>query len=314
MMQPESKDVFSSQPEDSSVINKTILIAGATGYVGKKLVNTLVKSGYIIRCLARRPETLRSSISDRTEVFRGDVLDKSTLDLPLKGTDTCFYLVHSMMAEGDFAERDRRAAQNLASAAKEAGVKRIIYLGGLGAGENLSLHLASRQEVGQILRDSGINTIEFRASIIIGNGSISFEMIRTLVDKLPIMIIPRWVRTPAQPIAIRDVLEYLGQAIEIPLNQSKIFEIGGPDRISYQAIMKEYARQKRLYRLMIPVPVLSPYLSSLWLGLVTPLYVRIGRSLIEGIKNPTVVNDTSANEYFNIKPTGITDAIKQALI
>jgi uncharacterized protein YbjT (DUF2867 family) len=217
-----------------------------------------------------------------------------------------------MAGEGDFIELDRTAAQNFAAAAKEADIKRIIYLGGLGKGD-LSPHLASRQEVGKILRNSGIPTIEFRASIIIGSGSISFEMIRALVEKLPIMVTPRWVRTLAQPISIKDIIQYLLEAIEIPLKKSSIFEIGGPDKVSYQNIMKEYARQRRLHRLMIPVPLLTPYLSSLWLKFVTPLYVRIGRKLIEGVRNPTIVNDAAAFQVFSVRPKKISDAIKDTL-
>jgi uncharacterized protein YbjT (DUF2867 family) len=246
-------------------------------------------------------------------VVQGDVLNRESLYSGLMGIHTAFYLVHSMASGDDFAEVDRRAAQNLATIARESGVKRIIYLGGLGGDEDLSPHLASRHEVGRILRDSGIPTIEFRASIIIGSGSLSFEMIRSLVEKLPIMITPRWVQTQAQPIAIEDVIAYLAEAIEVPLEHSKVFEIGGPDRISYKGSMKEYAQQRGLRRLMIPVPVLTPYLSSLWLGLVTPLYVRIGRTLIESIKNPTVVDDCTALDYFAVRPRGIKIAIKQAL-
>ena len=292
---------------------KLILVAGATGYVGRQLVKALEISHYRVRCLARRPEALRSCVSDMTEVVQGDVLNRESLHSGLTGIHTAFYLVHSMASDGDFAERDRRAAQNFGTAARETGIKRLVYLGGLGVGEDLSPHLASRHEVGRILGDSGIPTIEFRASIIIGSGSLSFEMIRSLVDKLPIMITPRWVQTLAQPIAIEDMIAYLAEAIEAPLEDSKVFEIGGPDRISYKGIMKEYAQQRGLRRLMIPVPVLTPYLSSLWLGLVTPLYVRIGRTLIESIKNPTVVDDCTALDYFTVRPRGIKTAIKQAL-
>lgn len=309
-----SNNIKIAQPEGPAGNDiKLILVAGSTGYVGRQLVKALEISHYRVRCLARRPKALRPCISDRTEVFQGDVLDHESLGKALEGAYTAFYLIHSMASDGDFVERDRRAALNFATIARKSGIKRIIYLGGLGGDENLSAHLASRHEVGRILRDSGIPTIEFRASIIIGRGSLSFEMIRSLVEKLPVMITPRWVQTLAQPIAIEDVIAYLAEAIEIPLEDSKVFEIGGPDRISYKGIMKEYAQQRGLRRLMIPVPVLTPYLSSLWLGLVTPLYVRIGRALIESIKNPTVVNDYTASDYFAVRPRGIKIAIKQAL-
>jgi uncharacterized protein YbjT (DUF2867 family) len=292
---------------------KLILLTGATGYVGSQLIKVLMSSRYHLRCMARNPKALYFLAPDITEIVQGDVLDRPSLDMALKGIHTAFYLIHSMTGNGDFAEQDRRSAQNFALAAKEAGVKRIIYLGGLGEEGELSPHLASRQEVGKIFRDSGILTLEFRASIIIGSGSLSFEMIRTLVEKLPIMITPRWVHTLAQPIAIEDVIAYLVEAIEISLPESQIFEIGGPDQISYQGIMKEYARLRGLDRLMIPVPVLTPYLSSLWLRLVTPLYVQIGRALIESIKNPTVVHDSKAQTYFSVKPRNIGDAIRQTL-
>jgi len=292
---------------------QSILVTGATGYVGWQLVKALVYSPYYVRCMVRRPDELRRRVSDTTTVVQGDMLNRPSLDAALQGIHTAFYLIHSMACAGNFIEQDRNAAQNFAAAAKAAGVQRIIYLGGLGGDQELSPHLASRQEVGKILRDSGILTLEFRASIIIGSGSLSFEMIRTLVEKLPIMITPRWVQTLAQPIAIEDVIAYLVEAIKIPLPESQIFEIGGPDQVSYQRIMKEYARQRDLDRLMIPVPVLTPYLSSLWLGLVTPLYVQIGRTLIESIKNPTVVHDCKANTYFSIQPRSVNDAIRQAL-
>jgi uncharacterized protein YbjT (DUF2867 family) len=173
--------------------------------------------------------------------------------------------------------------------------------------------LKSRQEVGHILRDSGVPTIEFQASIIIGAGSLSFEMIRSLVQRLPVMVTPRWVRVLAQPIYIDDVIEYLLAAIDLPEDANEIFEIGGPERISYMDIMKEYARQKGLIRLMIPIPVLTPYISSLWLNLVTPLYAQVGRQLIEGVRNETVVMDSRANEVFAVRPRTLREAISLAI-
>lgn len=192
-------------------------------------------------------------------------------------------------------------------------MSRIIYPGGLGSGDELSPHLRSRQVVGECLRAEGVPVIEFRASIVIGSGSLSFEMIRSLVERLPIMITPRWVDVLAQPIAVTDVVDYLVEALELPVNQHRIFEIGGTDRVSYRDIMTEYARQRGLRRLMIPVPVITPHLSSLWLGLVTPLYARVGRKLIDSIRNPTVVNDDSALRFFKIQPMGLKQAIRLAL-
>jgi uncharacterized protein YbjT (DUF2867 family) len=214
----------------------------------------------------------------------------------------------------DFRKLDREAALTFAAAAKKAGVERIIYLGGLGAGPELSAHLRSRHEVGQIFRVSGIPTTEFRASIVIGSGSLSFEMIRALVEKLPVMITPRWVRVPAQPIAIEDVVAYLAAALDRETNESEVFEIGGADRVSYGEIMQEYARQRGLPRLMIPVPFLTPKLSSLWLGLVTPIYARVGKELVDSLRNPTVVTDTSAAQTFGIQPRGVREAIARALV
>jgi uncharacterized protein YbjT (DUF2867 family) len=213
-----------------------------------------------------------------------------------------------------FQKKDRLAAENFSRAAMEMGVKRIIYLGGLGRGNNLSPHLASRQEVGRILRESGVPTIEFRASVIIGSGSLSFEMVRSLVERLPAMVTPRWVRNLAQPISIEDVVEYLIEALDVPLERSTIYEIGGAGRVSYNGIMKEYARQRGLKRIMIPVPFFTPTLSSLWLGLVTPLYRKVGRKLIKGVRNETVVLDHSAQEVFDVKPRGIREAIERAMI
>ncbi len=213
-----------------------------------------------------------------------------------------------------FEGQDRAGAQNFANAARDAGVHRIIYLGGLGrSSDQLSPHLRSRQEVGQILRSVGIPVIEFRASVVIGSGSLSFEMIRTLVERLPVMIAPRWVSVEAQPIAIADLLSYLVAAICHPIDTSEIYEIGGSDRVSYGGLMREYARQRGLKRLVISVPFLTPRLSSLWLGLVTPLYVRVGRKLVDSIRHSTVVEDTKAVAEFSIQPCGFREAISAAI-
>ncbi len=212
----------------------------------------------------------------------------------LRDVHTAYYLVHSMASSRDYAENDRKGAEHFARAAREAGVQRIIYLGGLGHGEMLSRHLASRQEVGRIFRESGVPTIELRASIVIGSGSLSFELVRALVEKLPAMVTPRWVDTPTQPIGIEDVVAYLVAALDRPAGESTIYEIGGPDRVSYGDLMREYARLRGLKRVMVPVPVLSPRLSGLWLGLVTPVYSQVGRELIDGMRNPTVVEDDRA--------------------
>jgi len=221
--------------------------------------------------------------------------------------------VHSMGSAGDFRAEDQRAAENFARAAEAAGVRRIVYLGGLGAQTGLSPHLASRQEVGQVLRDSAVTTVELRASIIVGSGSLSFEMIRALVEKLPVLVTPRWVARLAQPIAIDDVLAYLVAAADAPVAGSAVVEIGGPDRVAYLDLMKEYARQRGLRRFFLRVPVLTPRLSSLWLALVTPLYARVGRKLIDSLRHDTVVESPLAAELFpEIRPLGVAPAIARA--
>jgi uncharacterized protein YbjT (DUF2867 family) len=292
---------------------RRILLTGASGYVGGRLLKALEARGEKVRCVARTPHRLEPRVAASTEVVRGDVLDPVSVAEAMRSIHTAYYLVHCMGSEGDFQDLDRRAARNFADAARLAGVERIVYLGGLGQGDDLSPHLRSRQEVGRILRASGIPTVELRASIIIGSGSLSFEMIRTLVEKLPVMVTPRWVRTPAQPIAIEDVIAYLLQAAELPSGDGGVFEIGGSDRVSYVEIMREYARQRGLRRLMIPVPVLSPRLSSLWLGLVTSIYARVGRDLIDSVRNATVVRDGSALRVFDVQPRGTRAAIARAL-
>ena len=291
-----------------------ILLTGATGYVGRRLLRVLEDNGHSVRCLARRPENLRDRVSNATEVVRGDLLDRDSVFAAMAGVHTACYLVHSLGSSGDFADEERQCAQNFADAARRAGVSRIIYLGGLGVdAPNLSEHLRSRGQVGDVLRGSGVPVLEFRASVVIGSGSASFEMVRTLVERLPVMVTPRWVSVPAQPIAIDDLLQYLYAGLTAPLDESRVFEIGGADVVSYGDLMREYARQRGLRRVMLPVPLLTPRLSSLWLGLVTPLYARVGRKLIDSLRNASVVSDPSARDAFAVAPMGIAAAIAAAL-
>ncbi len=247
------------------------------------------------------------------EVVGGDVLDAASLVPALNGVDTAYYLVHAMASRHDFQSEERAGAENFARAAKAGGVRRIIFLGGLGS-EGLSKHLASRQDVGRILRSSGIPTLEFRASIILGSGSLSFELVRALVERLPVLIVPRWTSQRTQPIAIEDMIEYLAAGLDVDLRDSQTVEVGGTDRVSYLDLMREYANQRSLGRRFIPVPVLTPWLSSKWLGLVTPVYARVGRKLIDSLRSETVVNSPAAATLFpHIGPRGVRAAIARAI-
>jgi uncharacterized protein YbjT (DUF2867 family) len=291
-----------------------ILLTGASGYIGGRLLPSLEKQGYRLRCLARHPEILKQKVSPSTEVVAGDVLNRPSLDSALRGVDVAYYMVHSMRSSGSFEETDRQGAQNFGDAAKAAGVKGLVYVGGLGSDEEeLSAHLRSRHEVGDILRQSGLPLCEFRASAVIGSGSASFELVRALVERLPIMFTPRWVKGKAQPIGIDDLLDYLIEALQIPLSEYRIYEVGGADKVSYADMMRAYGRQRGLKPLIIPVPVLTPWLSALWLGLITPLYARIGRAIIESIVHVTVVRDNAALTTFSVHPMGIDEAIRRAL-
>ncbi len=293
---------------------RVALLTGATGYIGGRLLPALVARGLRVRCLARNPAFVPNVEGVGVEVVPGDVLDFESLKRAFTGVDTAYYLIHALGSSADFEAEEQRGAENFASAAVAAGVKRIIYLGGLGGNDvALSPHLRSRREVGAILQRSGVPTIELRASIVIGSGSLSFEMIRALVERLPAMITPRWVRVQAQPIAIGDLVQYLLAALDLPLTASRVFEIGGADVVSYRELMLEYARQRGLRRLMIAVPFLTPRLSSLWLGLVTPLYARTGRRLIDSMTSPSIVRDDAARREFPVRPMGMREAIAAAL-
>src|SRR5271165_4008872 len=302
-------------PTSESVDQPTILVTGGTGYIGGLLIARLEKQGVKLRCLARNPDKLRSRLQATAEVVPGDILDPLSLNRALQGVHTAYYLVHLMSGSKDFEREDRQATLNFAGAARQVGVRRIIYLGGLGddADPKLSPHLRSRHEVGRILRDSGVETIELWASLVIGTGSLSFDLVKALTDRLPVMLCPRWLTTPTQPIAVDDVLDYLLAAKDLPPGESRIFEIGSPDVTTYGGMIREYARQRGVRRWLISVPVLTPHLSSLWLALVTPASFEVGRHLIEVLKNPTVVRDSTALGVFSIRPMGIREAIQKAL-
>jgi uncharacterized protein YbjT (DUF2867 family) len=291
-----------------------ILLTGATGYVGGRLLPVLEAAGHEVLCLARRPGWLADRVGSGTRVVGGDVLDKASMEPAFEGVDTLYYLVHSMGTARDFEQREAEGARNAAELARAHGCKRIVYLGGLAdEQEALSPHLRSRVEVGRILRASGVPTVELRASIVIGSGSLSFELIRSLTEHLPVMVTPTWVSVQAQPIGIQDLIAYLVAALDVPLDASEVVEIGGTEQLSYRDLMQEYARQRGLRRWMIPLPVLTPHLSSLWLGMVTPLYARVGRKLLESMRHPSVVRSTRAAELFELRPRGASDAIRTAL-
>jgi uncharacterized protein YbjT (DUF2867 family) len=290
-----------------------ILLTGATGYIGGRLLRSLEEGGHEVRCLARQP-TKVVTIKPTTEVVAGDCLDEGSLDRALAGVRSAYYLVHSMAAGADFADLDRRAADNFSRAAARAGVRRIVYLGGLTdtSGER-SAHLRSRAETGDILRAGGVPVIEFRASVVIGAGSLSFQMIQALVERLPVMVCPRWVATLTQPIAIDDVVAYLAAALDLPDSGNRCFEIGGPEVVSYGDMMREYAKIRGLRRLLLPVPILTPHLSGLWLALVTPAQARVGRALVEGLKTATVVRSDEARQAFAIEPMPLHASFTKAI-
>ena len=298
-------------------IKPQVLITGTTGYVGGRLRLHLENQEFSIRCLVRCKSHIPIEHPLSTEYVVGDISDRKALLKALIGVEVAYYFVHSLGETNDYIEIDRIHAAGFAEAAAKANVKKIIYLGWLGSSyqEDLSPYLRSRHQVGHILRAhaGNVQIIEFRSSIVIGSGSLSFELIRSLVEKLPLMFIPTWVNTEAQPIAIKDLLEYLARGIDCKLEGNQIFEIGGHDRVSYAGLMKEYAKQRNLKRWMIPIPLFSPLLSTLWLALITPLYARIVKKLVESAKCPIVVHDPLAMHVFNMKPLGFKEAISQAL-
>ncbi len=290
-----------------------VLLTGATGYIGGRLLRALERQSMAARCLCRHPETLLGRVSRTTQVVAGDLLLPESLGPAFEGVETAFYLVHAMHSGRDFERLESAAARNFASAAHAAGVRRIIFLGGLAHGNDLSPHMRSRLKTGDILRASGIPVVELRASIVIGSGSASFELIRALVERLPVMVTPRWVHTAAQPIGIEDVIAYLVEAIAVEAPDGLIAEIGGADLTSYLGVMREYARQRKLRRWFFAVPFLSPRLSSRWLTLVTPVYASIGRFLIESVRTPSVVRRPEAARIFQVRPAGLARAVERAL-
>ena len=299
------------------------LVTGATGYVGGRLVAALLREEHPVRVrvLARHPERLRDfPWADQIEVAQGDAGDPASLAKAMEGVTVAYYLLHSLQEGNQLEREERRIAENFAQCAKNAHIKRIVYLGGLAPQiprEKMSPHMRSRVDVGQILHNSGVPTIELRAAVIIGSGSASFEMLRYLTERLPAMITPRWVRTKTQPIAVRDVLRYLVQAAELPPDVNRSFDIGGPDVLTYQDMMQRYAKVAGLpARLILPINLLSPQLSSHWVGLVTPVPRAIARPLVQSLKHPAVCNESDIKQYIPDPPNGLVsfdDAVGLAL-
>jgi uncharacterized protein YbjT (DUF2867 family) len=296
-----------------------ILVTGATGYVGGRLVPQLLEAGHQVRAMTRTKDWLRDvPWADRVEVVTADLLQPRTLDAAVEGIEVAYYLVHSIGAGARFDEHDRAAAAAFGAAAQRAGVRRIVYLGGLSdETAKLSKHLASRAEVGRILSRSGVDTIVLRAAMIIGSGSASFEMMRYLTERLPAMVTPKWVRTRIQPIAVRDVLRYLVGCAVLPPEAAGSYDIGGPDVLTYGEIIRRYAAVAGLSRrVVVPVPVLSLRLSSLWVGLVTPIPSRLARPLVESLRTEVVCRDTAITRWLPDPPGGLLgfdEAVRLAL-
>ena len=293
-----------------------ILVTGATGYIGGRLVPHLLEKGYRVRCLARDPARLQGRPwHAAVEIAVGDVLRPESLSAAMAGVQAAYYLIHSLGSGADFHQRDLDAARQFGAAAQAAGVQRIIFLGGLAeASPGLSEHLRSRQQTGDALRSAGVPVTEFRAGVIVGSGGLSFEMIRYLTERVPLMICPRWVYTRTQPIGIREVLEYLVAALAVPESSGRIIEIGGAQVVTYREMMLTYAEVRGLKRWMLPVPVLTPRLSSYWVNLVTPIPAVIARPLIEGLRNESIVHDPCALSLFpHIHPVGYRVAVERAL-
>lgn len=292
-----------------------ILVTGGTGYIGSTLTADLINTNDRIRCLSRNVSALKAKFPDENiEFVEADLNDEDSLQGVFEGVDVAYYLVHSLSGNDGFRSQELLCAANFSRAAFKSGVKKIIYLGGLGASNSgTSRHLQSRSEVGEILRNSGVPCLEFQASIVIGPGGLSYEIMKNLVIRLPIMITPKWVSSLAQPIWLGDCVQFLLQSRFMELKESRVIQIGGPEVTSYRGLMKTFAKMKGLTRAMIPVPVLTPNLSSRWLGLVTPVYARVGRKLIESLKVDSIISDETHMKEFDINPIGFREAIQRTI-
>ena len=295
-------------------MNDRVLVTGSTGYVGGRLVPRLLDDGHAVRCLVRTPDKLvNAPWLDRVEVVRGAI--DGPLDDAMAGISVAVYLVHGIGEGPDWVQKETRDAEHFRRAAERHGVQRIVYLGGMGADDaHLSQHLSSRHAVGRTLAAGAIPVTELRAAVIIGSGSASFEMLRYLVEVLPVMVTPKWVTTKSQPIAISDVLDYLVTAIDAPTPLTGVFEIGGPDVVSYAEMMAIYAQEAGLKRRrLIPVPVLTPRLSSHWVGIVTPVPAALARPLVDSLVNEVIVRDSATIDILGAPKRTLREAIRLAL-
>ncbi|KAB1197624.1 MULTISPECIES: NAD(P)H-binding protein [Haloferax] len=289
-----------------------VLVTGATGFVGRRLVPALLDAGHDVVALVR--DASRYTGPEEVEIVEGDLLDSATLAPAMDGVEAAYYLVHSMRSGGDFESRDRLAARSFVEAADAAGVQRVVYLGGLGEErDRLSPHLRSRREVEHLLASGSFELTTLRAAIIVGAGSASFDMVQQLAKRLPVMVTPQWVETKCQPIAIDDVVAYLVGVLDHPETAGETYEIGGPDVLTYHEMLQRVGAHLGHSPRIVPVPVLTPRLSSYWIGLVTDVDTDVARPLIEGLKNPVVVTDDRIRDIVSVDETSFDEAIERAL-
>jgi len=302
----------------SDAESRRSLVTGATGYIGGHLTALLVEKGENVRAMARTPEKLRDAPwRDRVEVVKGDLGDRESLEAAFDDVDVVYYLVHSMGSSRDFVREEEKSARNVAAAAEKAGVRRIVYLSGLHPKGELSRHLRSRNKVGEILMDSSVETVVLQAGIVIGSGSASFEMVRHLTDRLPVMTTPKWVRNKIQPISIDDVLYYLAESADAPLPKSRTFDVGCPDVLEYADAMQIYAEEAGLRRrFIVALPLLTPNIASWWVGLVTPIPSGLARPLVESLEHDAVMSEHDIDGVIPPPPGGLTnyrESVRRAL-